>query len=169
MLYRTLLIMLVLFLLSPDISAQKVMQIERYGRAKTKKYYPGDRITYQLKNSGQWYTGTIEELLVDDGLIAFSDRYVAADSIAAFRFDKRWAKSLGKQMMYFGAGWSVFAAIGTATDGNDDTRYRLSDAVVSASAVTTGFFLPRLFRYKTIRFGKRRRIRLLDLNPLGLR
>jgi len=155
----------VLLLLPTLLTAQRVMQIETYGSPKTEKIYPGTEITYRLRNDDIWYTGYIEDFMVRENVIVFPDRFINVDSITALRFQRSWPDKVGSTLLTFGAGWSVFAAIGTATDGNPDTRYQWSDAIVTASSAGIGFALPRLFRNRKVKINSRKkRLRLLDLN-----
>ena len=146
------------------LHAQKVLQIEKYGKAETQKIPIGTTITYQLKGQADFYTATIEDILVEKNLLVMADRYVAVDQIAAFRYDKKWAKALSRSLVVSGLGWSAFALVGTATDGIEDTNYRWADAIVTGSALTVAWILPKLFNRKILRFDKRTRLRVLNLS-----
>lgn len=152
----------------PRAEAQKVLQMEKSGSYKTQKIYIGEEITYRLHGDDYWYHSAIRDLLVDEKLIVFHDRYVHMDSIAAFRWDRNGMRAIGKQLFWFGLGWSGYAAIGTVTDGNPDTNYRWSDAIVTGSSWLLSLISPKLFRYKKRKFGKRRRLRMLDLTPVNI-
>ncbi len=144
-------------------SAQKVLQIEKYGKAKTQKIYVGDEITYKLYDDDFWYTHVIQDIDVDKDLLVFKDRYVDIKNIEKIRWELRWSKGVRSSLYLFGAGWSASALIGTLTDGNPDTNYRWSDAIVTGTSWLLGWIVPKIFRYKTYRFGKRKRLRVLDL------
>lgn len=147
-------------------TAQQVMQIETYGKAKTKKIFAGQSIQYQLKNQKDvWLTGAIEGYRMEERMIVMTDRYVHVDSIAALRYKKKWAKAVGTQMFWFGTAWSAFAAVGTLTDGNPDTNYRWSDAAVTGGFWLGSFLVPRIFRYRYYKMNGRHRLRLVDLQP----
>lgn len=143
--------------------SQKVMQLETSGRIKPKKIFKGEGLEYRLKDSDLWTYGVIEDFNIERKLIVFGDRYVKVDEIEAIRYFKPGASRMGTQLALFGVAWSGFAAIGTATDGNPDTGYRWSDAVVTASAAGLGYTYAKLFKYKKYKIGKRRRLRLIDL------
>lgn len=145
------------------LSAQKVLQIETYGNPKTKKIYIGDEITYRLEGQETFQTYVIENILVDQNLLAVKDRYVPVGDIIEFRREQTWSRALGRQLIFFGLAWSGFALVGTLTDGNPDTSYGWGDAVVTGSSAVVGLTLPLVFKYKTVKFGKRRRLRVLDL------
>ena len=160
---RTFLFLMPLLLAQSLLSAQKVLQIEQYGKPQAEKIFIGDPITYQLRGEDIFHNSYIEGIQVDDSLLILSDRYVNVYDISALRYERNWPRATGISLFWFGIGWSGFAAIGTAVDGNDETRYQWSDAIVSASAIGLSFAIPLLFKHKTIRIGKRKRLRLLDL------
>ncbi|PHN05577.1 hypothetical protein CRP01_16440 [Flavilitoribacter nigricans DSM 23189 = NBRC 102662] len=146
-----------------DSSAQKVIQIEHYGRAKTDKIFIGEGIEYRLKGSKTWRYAVVEGINIEQNLIILADRYLEPDKIDAFRYYRSYSQKLGIQVMTFGVAWSGFALIGTAVDGDPETSYRLSDGIVTASALATGFGITQLLKYKKIKFGKRKRLRLVDI------
>ncbi len=149
---------------------QKFLQIEKQGSLYTRKIPVGEVLTYRLSADMTWYTGEIIRLLPEDSIVLFHDRFVKVGEIHAFRYPRRAPASLGRSLFWFGIGWSTFAVVGTATDdigrlGVPD--YRWSDAIVSGTAVGTSWLLPRLFKYRMVRFGKNKRLRILDLDPQG--
>lgn len=156
-------------LTSSALWPQKVLQIEKRGVAKTKKIFIDAELTYQVKGDDYWYRGAIKDFLVEENIIVFYDRFVHVDSIAAFRYDRQKMGALGKQVLWFGLAWSAYALVGTATDGNPETHYEWSDAAVTGASALTGWIIPKLFRYKLVKFGKRKRLRLLDLSILNER
>lgn len=146
------------------LSGQKVLQIEKYGSPKTKKLFIGDEINYKILGDEVWHTGYIEDLLVERDIITLDDRYVQLKDIEAFRYQQAWAGAASVSLYTFGAAWSGFALIGTLTDGDPNTNYRTSDAIVTGVSLGLGFVVQKIFKNKTIRFGKRRRLRMLDLS-----
>ena len=145
-------------------SAQKVLQIERYGKAKTEKFYVGQELTFKLKGDEEWQSAYIEGLLVEENIVLLGPRYVRLDSISALRFTRNWTKAASLTLFWFGTGWSAFALIGTATDGDPETKYQASDAIVTGTSWFLAFIIPRLFKYKKIKFGEKKRLRMLDLS-----
>lgn len=153
-----------LLVLCGPLSAQQFVQIEKYGSPHTEKLYAGDLIVYQLQGEEDFREGYIEGFLVEDSLIVLGNRYLPIADIAAFRFVRSWASASSASLLVLGTGWSGIAAIGFATDGDPKTSYRPVDAVVSGSAIGLGLGIRALFRYRTVKFGKRHRLRLLDLD-----
>ncbi len=163
---QVLLFVLMMLLLAAPVFAQQVMQIETYGKPKTRKIYPGQTIQYCLKNQKKiWLTGMVEGYRMEERLVILADRYVPMDSIAVLRYDRKWSKALGGQMFWFGTAWSAFAAIGTLTDGDPESNYRWSDAGVTGSFWLGSFLIPRLFRYRKYNMEGRHRLRMVDLQP----
>jgi len=157
---------ILLLILALPAKAQQVMQIETYGKAKTKKIYAGQTIQYRLKNQKKdWLTGVIEAYRMEDRLVVLTDRYVHLDSIAALRYDRKWGQAVGKSMFWFGTAWSAFAAVGTLTDGDPESNYRWSDAAVTGGFWLGAFLTQRLFRYKYYKMEGRHRLRLVDMQP----
>jgi hypothetical protein len=161
---RLLLLFFACCLLPGIVSGQKVLQIEKFGKAKTEKIDIGSYLIYQVNNDNIWSEGFIRDLRVDQNIIEFDDRFVNLDDITALRYERRWPKQLGTQLALFGVAWSGFALIGTLTDNNPDTNYRWSDAVVTGASVGIGLSLPLFVKDKTVKLGKRKRMRMLDLS-----
>ncbi len=149
---------------------QKFLQIEKSGSLRTQKIPVGEVLTYRFQGDETWYTGEIVRLLPEDSIVLFHNRFVKVGQIQAFRYARRAPASLGKSLFWFGAAWSALAIVGTATDdvgklGVPD--YRWSDAAISGTAIGTSWLLPRLFKYRIVRFGHKKRLRILDLDPQG--
>ncbi len=160
---RILLNTLLLLLACGQLPAQKVLQIEKYGKPEVKKIFIGAPLSYQLRGEDIFHSGYIMDIKVEDSLLVLDDRYVNVYDISALQYERSWPRLAGLSLFIFGVSWSGFAAIGTAIDGDDDTYYRWSDAIVSAGSIGLSLALPALFKKKTIRMGKRRQLRLLDL------
>lgn len=158
------LLCLLALLCSLTLTAQKVVQIERYGRAKTTKIPLGEEITYRLKGDDAWHTRVIEDINVEQGLIVSVDRYIKIADIEALRYSRGWPKAVGKQLFWLGAGWSLYGVIGNLADGNPDTNYRWGDAAVTGTAWGLSLLLPKVFKYRKIKMGERRRLRAVDIN-----
>ncbi len=155
-----------LFLLfqATSLGAQKVLQIERYGKAESEKIYIGHEIDYRLNGNDYFLRATIEDFNIDNNVIVLADRYVPVNEINALRYYRTWPKAMGTSIFWFGIGWSSFAVVGTATDGDPSTSYRWSDALVTGTSAVTALILPKLFRRKILKIGKRKRLRMLDIN-----
>lgn len=159
-----LLLSVALFLVSVSLlTAQKFLQVERINKAKTEKIPLNTELTYRILDDDYWYTNTTRDYLVAENLIAFEDRFVNIQDITAFRYTRQWPTIAKNQSRNFGLAWSVLALIGTLTDNNPDTNYRWSDAAVTAGFFALSFTFEPLFKEKVVKFGKKRRLRLVDL------
>lgn len=159
-----LLLSVALFFVSVSLlPAQKFLQIERINKAKTEKIPLNTELTYRILGDDYWYTNTTRDYLVADNLIAFEDRFVNIQDITAFRYERQWPTIAKNQSRNFGLAWSVLALIGTLTDNNPDTNYRWSDAAITAGFLGISFTFEPLFQEKVVKFGKKRRLRLIDL------
>ncbi len=151
---------------SAELSAQRVLLVEKRNSPRTQKLYAGDFIQYRLFGEEDWYRGEIYDLRADEQLIVLEDRYIDIQQVEMFRYGRPWSSAAGTGLTTFGVSWSFFALVGTATDGNPDTSYRWSDAMVSATSIGLGLLIPRLFGRRKMRFGEeeKRRLRIIDIS-----
>lgn len=145
------------------LPAQKFLQIERKGSAKTKKIPLNTELTYRILNDDYWYTNTTRDYLVEENLIAFEDRFVNINDITSFQYERSWPTIAKNQSRNFGLAWSALALIGTLTDNDPDTNYEWSDAIITAGCIGISFTFEPLFQHKVVKFGGTKRLRLVDL------
>lgn len=169
---RSLLLLLLLCAFSEITVAQKFLQLEKIHSPKTRKYYAGDEITFQL-NNGQWYTRVIEDVNYDRNIILFANGHIGVDSIVAFRSFKnaRWSRPIGNQLINFAIAWTVFSIIDQAVSEEPFQDIHQSAYLIPAGSAVTGFALKKLFKQRTFRMTKNKkgeerkwRLRVLDLN-----
>ncbi|MEY3369293.1 MAG: hypothetical protein RI973_2448 [Bacteroidota bacterium] len=159
-------------------AGQKFLQLEKLNSLQTRKYYPGDEITFRLDN-GQWYTRVIEDVSYDletqgrASLLLFANGHVSIDSITAFRTYNvaGWSRPIGNQMFNFAVAWLLFSAIDEAVDDNPFRDIPNSTWIIPLSSTAGGLALKRIFRHRTFRLkkdkegnAKKWRLRVLDLN-----
>ena len=151
---------------------QKYLQLERLHSAKTRKYQPGDEITFQL-NNGLWYTRVIDDISYEKQFVLFANGHVAVDSITAFRsFNSgRWSKSIGNQLFNFAAAWVLFSIVDQAVGDDPFQDIPKSAVMVPATSVATGILIKKMFKHRTFRIKRDRagevkkwRLRTLDLS-----
>ena len=148
-------------LLTSGISAQKFLQLEKVNRAQTIKFYAGQDITYRLKGKTEWYTSTITDVQMDSQRVTLDITVVPVSDIEGIRLQYPGIlRSLGPSFMIFGASWAGFSLIGAAFD-----NYKLTagTAIVSGTALATGFTLHQIFKTKRIKLGERRRLRAVEV------
>ena len=169
---RTLfLLLLPLFIFSPAFG-QKFLQLEKVNSAKTKKYFPGHEITFQMKG-GQWYTRVIDDISYEQNLVLFVKDHVNLDSITAFRTfnNQGWSRSLGNQFFNFAAVWAIYSVIDEALQDDPFKHVDKGVYIVPAASAGVGLLIRKLFKQRTFNLeknkmgkAKRWRLRVLDLN-----
>ncbi len=172
---RTLLFFLLAFFLVNAASAQKFLQLERVNSPKTRKYFPGHEITFQMIG-GQWYTRVIEDISYEQNLLLFPKDHVALDSIIAMRSFKpqKWSRPLGNQFFNFAAVWLLYSVVDEALQDQPFQQVNKSTYLIPATSAGTGFLIKKLFKQRTFRFeknsrgeAKKWRLRVLDLDVKG--
>jgi hypothetical protein len=167
---KTILI-LALSLVVASAFGQKYLQLERLHNPKTRKYFPGDEITFRL-NNGLWYTRVIDDISYEGQIVLFANGHVAVDSIMAFRSYKsgRWSRSIGNQLFNFAAAWVLFSLVDEAVSDDPFQNIPKSSVMVPATSVATGFLIKKLFKHRTFRIKRNRdeevkkwRLRAMDL------
>ena len=159
-----LIFLLLLISVTSSSFAQKFIQIEMYGKTKVKKIYVGEEMTYQIKGDKKtWYTGTINDLLIDENLIVFENRAVKMKDITAVRTFKnaQLSRSLSLQLFIFAAGFGGFTLLATAVGWWEITPFAI---IAVGAAIVGGLLIRHLFKWKTYKIGKRKWLRMLDLN-----
>lgn len=149
------------FLFVSSATAQQFLRIERGGRAKTEKIPVGAEITYRLDGDRDWRTGYIEQLILEENIVVFGKQFVRLDQIDAIRFNRRLVRPFGYKLYQFAAAWTLYSGIATLV--SDEYQPTTFDYGVVGGSLVSGFILERLLRYRTVRFGKRRRLRIVDL------
>lgn len=162
--YKNMLVAILTLAFANSLNGQQMLSLEKYGKAKTKKIFSGESISYQAKNQDGWYDAVIEGFRMDQNTIVLSDRYVNVNDITALRYPRGWPKAASLSLYTFGVSWSGLALVGTLTDGDPNTNYRWSDAVVSGTSLALGFAFSRIGPFRKIRIGDRRRLRLVDVS-----
>lgn len=151
---------------------QKYLQLERLHSTKTRKYQPGDEITFQL-NNGQWYTRIIDDVNYERQFIFFANGHVDLDSIVAFRSfnSARWSRTIGNQMFNFAAAWVLFSIVDEAVDDEPFQNIPRSAYIIPATSVGTGVLIKKLFKHRTFKIKRNKagevtkwRLRVLDLS-----
>lgn len=160
-------ILFVLFVLTAaSVCAQKVLILEKRGTTKTKRFYEGDEITYRIKGEKVWETSTIVEMIPKENILVLDRIYVKVDEIEALLKVKnqRVANGLSTQLYVFGTAWAAYTAIDDLVVSKRKTDWEAA-AYVSGTSFVLGTLLRLLPKTKTLKIGKKRRLRLLDLTP----
>lgn len=159
------LVFVFLFFLCSYVFGQTFVQLERSGSLKVKRYYIGDELTFQLNGENYWYVETIQDILLKDNLILFSNRGVKPEEITAIKSfkNRRWSNAWGINLYVFGLGWGGFSLLGPLA-GIPLSNLAWAVPVV---AWTTGFLIQKIFKSKKLKIGTKRRLRLMSLDFIG--
>jgi hypothetical protein len=150
------------FLLTSNLQSQVYLQLERFNNPKALKFGISDKLEYKLKEyPDQWKTDYILDLKADEQLLVFEHSYYHLQDLKAIRLRYPAIKGIGTKLMQFGGVWYVFGGLGTVTISDYTMSQR--ELVIGAGFAATGFLLKSLFYKKTVRVGKRKRLRVVDL------
>ena len=170
---RSYLLSFVLILcLQVSLSAQKVLQIEKFGKAKTEKLYIGESIFIQTKDNPDWFKGVIDDLLPDGQALVFYDRIIPIEEITAVKFRKKSAlHGLGRAVQWswvIPVGYQGVFELVEPTSPEERREAWKATAIISGSTFLLGSLM-RLVPAKKLKFGEgqRRRLRVLDLTFYG--
>ncbi|PPK85446.1 hypothetical protein CLV84_2344 [Neolewinella xylanilytica] len=140
------------------------MLFEKLTDSKSDRVYEGEMLRFRMEGDNFWQEGYIREMRPDIQALVINDRFIMLDDIEAVHRGSTIATRLGYGLITFGAGWSLFAALGYATDKIDSTNYSADDALVTLASAGTGFLLVKLLGRRKFRTGKYKRLRIVDLH-----
>ncbi len=145
------------------MTAQKFLQLEKYGSFKTERFYIGEDITFQLRNDDKgWLTRTITDIDVEGGHLIFFNHPLHIDSIAAIRLPRSNGMQIvggalqvgGANAMLFSIAYPIF----------QDQPVNWAGVGYGALGIAIGTALRKLFKTKKFVPGKKKRLRLLDVS-----
>lgn len=146
-----------------DLSAQRVLQIERTGKARTKKIYEGTILTFHIKDTPRkaWRTETMLEIKPELGIFLTENGMVNIKDIDAFRYRRPLAFAFARSLYGFGTSYLLYSGIATLFRQQPYDNLLIILPVTSAAV---GFGVQKAFGYKRERIGGYRKLRLLDIN-----
>lgn len=149
-------------LFTTNASAQKILQMEKRGKVKTKKFFLGEELTFKLKGQDEWITDVMIDIKVEEDIIVFSERFVKVSDIKIIKSYKnaRRAMTFQRSLYTFGTAWLLYSLGGTlAGEPLNDLTWK-----VPATSFVLGFLIKKIFYTRKYRIGKKRRLRVLDLS-----
>ncbi len=161
---RTLLLTLALLCSVPTLTAQRILLLEKTNSAQTAKVYEGETLKFRMEGDDFWQSGPIREMRPDIQALVINDRFILLEEIEIVHRGKTFAAAAGYSLMTFGAAWSIFAGLGYNTDGDPNSQYGAMDLGVTAVSIGSGFLLNKLLGQNKFRVGKKRRLRIVDIN-----
>ena len=147
-----------------SVQAQRVMLFEKLTSSQSERVYEGELLRFRMEGDKFWQEGFIREMRPDIQALVINDRFILLDEIDAVHRGSTLASGIGYSLVTFGAGWSVFAALGYATDKDPTTSYSVDDAMVTVTSVGVGYLLIKLLGQRKFRTGKYKRLRIVDLD-----
>lgn len=157
-------IFLIAFCFPQAVFSQKIMQLEKAGSAKTRKFILGEEITFRKGDDKEWQKATIADIIPKDSIIVLDRQYVKLSEITAIRTfrNRGWSKAGAISLYTFGTAWAGFTLGDELADSKNQADWELA-GYVAASSFASGFLLQQLFKNETYKMGKQHRLRLLDL------
>jgi hypothetical protein len=144
------------------MDAQKYLQIEKRNTTKVRRFMEGDVITYKIKGKEEpWHTDEIQRIVVENGILIMPNGMVKISDIDRLRFERYWTDAYKKSMYAFGGGWAFWNIVGTIL--KEETLEK-GDAIVVGSSIASGFLVRKIFKYRIMKMGAKRRLRVIDLD-----
>ena len=165
--FRLAVLLLALLPSAPDCAAQKLLQVERYGSLKTRRYFIGDELCYSLRGAPRQFANrTILDIHPEAGLLVFPDGSLPVDSIAALRLtgSNAWAKGLAVSFGTFFITFTGYSLLDMAINRRNPSDFQY---MAGGSALVGWGITQWLIPERVLRMGERRRLRLLDLSFRG--
>ena len=157
---KQLLPILLLLVWTLPTTAQQFLRIEKTGKVKTEKIPVGTEITYRLRGDRTWRVSYIERLILEENIVVLADQFVRLEDIEALRFSRKLARPLGYKLYQLAAAWTLYGGVSVLVSDYEPGPF---DYSVVGGGLLGGFVLERLLRHRTRRFGKRYRLRIVDL------
>ncbi|MGI9159763.1 MAG: hypothetical protein ACR2K1_08435 [Saprospiraceae bacterium] len=158
---NTFFIFILIFILPLKGPAQQVLQLERAHRARTVKMPVGTPLTFRLRNpEAEWERGAITDLDVAGQRVKLDLLWYKISDIEALKRQKSGGeRGLGAMLGVFGISWAGYSAIGQFLYNDDEINWNTA-AIIAATTLPTAWWLTRP---RTLKMGKKHRLRVLDL------
>ena len=159
--YKILFFTLFLFLLAPDVIAQRILLVEKPGRFKNYKYFVGDDIALKVAPFNEKHEGIIYEITDTSLLINFDDEIMLDDIQMILR--PRWGLTLlSKVTRIAGAGYFILDVVNRSIN-NQSPIVDDNTLMISAGLVAFSYALVPLHN-KRIKKGEKWRVRVLNMS-----
>jgi|GEM_PF-1300458 len=150
------------------LNAQIYLQLEQANSLEVRKYSPGEKITFRMKQFGDnWISDPILRILPEDDAIVFYDQIVHLDEITHFSYQRPWAKATGLSLMGFGSSWLLFggAIEGLRSIDAIDTQYEFGTdtAIIGLSTLAVGYLTQKLWSKAVKKMNRRNRLKIIDV------
>jgi hypothetical protein len=164
---RCLIILLLCCLSAKNIAAQKYLQIEKRNSTKVRRFVEGDVIAYKMKGKQEgWKTEEIQKIMVENNILIMPNGMIKISDIDKLRFERYFTNAAQKSLYTFGMTWAFWKTVATVLKRDSFER---RDAVIIGTSLGAGYLIRKLFKYRTMKMGYKRRLRVIDLNFLPVK
>ena len=149
------------FICLSQLDAQVMLRMERRGKVKTQAFHEGQELTVWLKGEDGFHTIFIKKMYPETGMILTQLGPIQVENIEKIRIykSKKMGKALAWSFWNFGLAWGFYSLIDALVGGT------LTWSILIVMGITglLGLIFFKLFRHKTYKIGKKRRLRILDM------
>ena len=138
--------------------SQKMLVLEKYGRAKTTRIYPGQNLSFKIKDQPGWYERELTDVLPDQKSVVLDLEIVKIADIESLRKRRRAGRFLGFNFLVFSANLALISGV-AALRHDEVAPFWLP--VGTATTVGGAFLVLR--KWKHIPLGTKYNLRALDL------
>lgn len=157
---KTIYFVFVLSCLPVWMNAQVFLQIEEQNKVETVKFYPGQKLSFQLKAYDKtWERGVITDInpllnavFIDDGMYEL-DEFSAIKTAGSYG-----GRALGTLFQTFGYSYIIYGII-VAIGGNGITG---ADIAIASVATGVGWLFRWVFKKKVYKLGEMKSLRIID-------
>ncbi len=161
---RCLIILLLCCLSAKNIAAQQYLQIEKRNSTKVRRFVAGDVIEYKMKGKQEaWKTEEIQRIVVENDILIMPNGMIKIADIEKLRFERYLTNALQKILYTFGASWAFWKTVGTIIKKDSFER---RDIAIIGTSLGAGYLIRKAFKYRVMKMGYKRRLRVIDLNFL---
>jgi len=158
------LILISLFLLSQvELPAQKFLQMDMFGKKKAMRFDIGDELMFKVKGDKNFYSVPIRDLNFETGEIILPKGQVLLSDIVEIQVisESISRKILGRKLFVFGASFTGIGIFDAVVYGSTFGPIGITVGVVT---LMSGILLRWVFKKRTFKVGKKRQLRIIDLN-----
>jgi len=145
------------------VFAQKIIQMDMFGKKKAMRFQVGDELRFKVKGDDKFYILPIVDLDERTGKITLPEGEVFLHEIAEIQVvnDNKKQQKLGWKLFRFGL---TFTAIGVLDAVFYGSVFTMGGAIGGGASLIAGVILRWGFKKRTFKINERRQLRILDLN-----
>ena len=152
-----------LLLASATIHAQKIIQMDMFGKKKAMRFEVGDELRFKVKGDDKFYVLPIVDLDETTGKITLPKGEVFLHEIAEIQISSQTEGRYNLGRKLFGFGWTMIG-IGTFDGLISGTVLTWAGFITGGVAIVVGSILRWAFKKRNLKINERRQLRILNLN-----